>query len=697
VTRRAVRRLHGEDGASLVMAMAFLILFALTLTSLLAFSVTSFRAAGDVEDRIKATYAAGAAVDTAVARIRQDSTMQVGQKSGYTGAKACDITYQTTGTRPTAHATCTPQTSTNAVRPGIDGPDNAILTRNGDLTISTVNGVTGKLHTTGNIFANGNITMDAGNTVDLHDYIATATGNCTPTPALPDWDVVKAYCNATAGTAPQFGDGADPAYAAQPMSPNFPVDLPPTCQGANIAVYVPGYYTSVTNLTTPPAACSSARVFYFLPGTYIFDLQPTLIWPITGIVVGGTPSSNWNFAGSAIPPVPGIGGTQPAACDLSQPGVQFIFARDTQIQLAAPSGVTNSSLELCPPNASGNLAQRVAMYGPASTIPLPPLTSCHFDTGNLANTSCVLRPSSWKSGGLGYATNTVGAIGSATDPTVSPINCPSTSPPPSCYATATAQGTAVIDFIGFDYSRRMRVPPGLVLNGIDVKVSHREPGNVNPPETVNVHLQSSSGTTNPSASCDVPIPLNQTQTFVTDTQPCTGSYTNPLAFTKTTPGGQDFSADLDVTYTVKRQQSNQVVSSDLDGLEIVLHLSPNGNPQTCTAQSGCYFFTNAAGSNSRAGIWGTVYAPPGSINMDFGGTRGIVFDLGVILKSLTVSGLPPSDSTGRFRLRDGTGRTVVLSSTVSGQRVRALVRVVDSATASPHGFLAVVREWSTAK
>ena len=150
MTHRAVRRLHGEDGASLVLAMAFLILFGLILVALLGFAVTSFKAGGDVGDREKATYAADAAIDTAVARMRQDAGMQTGRNASYTGSQPCGLTYHPTDGTPDATATCNPQTTSGAVLPGIDGPANTILTRAGGLTATG-----GPLVTNGNVFVNG--------------------------------------------------------------------------------------------------------------------------------------------------------------------------------------------------------------------------------------------------------------------------------------------------------------------------------------------------------------------------------------------------------------------------------------------------------------------------------------------------------------------------------------------------------------
>src|SRR5262249_13931622 len=141
-------------------------------------------------DREKATYAGNAAIDTAVARIRQDTTMQVGRNATYSGAQVCGLTYHPadTGT-PDAVATCNPTSTSGAVRPGTDGPANTILTRNGGLTATG-----GPLVTNGNVFVNGAIS--SAGTLNAHDNAVAATGSCGST----TFDAVRTYCSATSAT-----------------------------------------------------------------------------------------------------------------------------------------------------------------------------------------------------------------------------------------------------------------------------------------------------------------------------------------------------------------------------------------------------------------------------------------------------------------------------------------------------------------
>lgn len=670
------RRLHGEDGASLVFAMAFLLLFSVILAALLSFAVTSFKTGGEVGDLGRASYSANAAVDLAVTRISRDQIMQLGKSGG----ASCDLTYQPTDGTPAATAVCTPQPGSGAVRPGVDVPANAILTRNGPVT---VNGP-GRLRTTGNVFANGAITVAPGGTLDVHDWAIAATGACSPGPAaLPSFEAVRTYCNATAATAPQWADGADPGWSP-PAPPSQPVvDPTPTCTASNILTFSPGFYTNVAKLTSVPSTCSGAvpNVFYFEPGLYYFNLAGTTVWEIKGIVVGGTPLGNW-YANSQVPPVPGDQATTAAACDPTGPGVQFVLTGESRIALGTPaSGMAASSLELCPPPGA-TPAGRVAVFAGASSPSVA--------------VSYTLRPSRVR-GSTPYTPsgNTLPI----------PLN-PYTSPIDGNHATASTSSrgqnarTVTIDLGGFDWKfqgsppgDRVDIPGGMVVRSVRVRVRHRESGTSGYWSEVTIRVPGM-------GECITGQLVTAPGVWTDETVPCAGSL---IGATSPSPSSQgaEFSGKMDVTYEASTAPGrDQSVVSNLDGLEILVDFdSPGGSPTGCVVavgQNECSFFSNGAGAAGRAAFWGPVYGPLARLDVNFGGARHIVFNEGVIVRTLTVSGLPVTDATGRFRLRGGPGRTVELvTNPVPGVRIRALVRIVDSASAP--GFLTAVREWSTAK
>jgi hypothetical protein len=372
---------------------------------------------------------------------------------------------------------------------------------------------------------------------------------------------------------------------------------------------------------------------------------------------------------------------------------------------------TVSSLELCPLTDDPN---HIALYGAVTNL------------GNSRQQTWTLNPSTFSNSPDDYSTNAgncaAGAYGGSvaswcvlaqppppgSGPTTSPIDGKVAAA--DCSAGGTCNGnTAVVTVKGFDWSagalgipaaQQNDIPAGLRIDSIEVRVSHSEPNGITPePIIVNVPVQGTNKTCTATPT-SAPGPSLKDETLLC-TNPSGGGLIGQL--TKTA-GGQDFSGSLEVTYGVHAQPKSGITGSQLDGIQVIIKATPFVVPQSACAIDGtCSFLVNNAGAQGRMGIWGTLYAPNaylgiGSSPFSFASSTNIVFNMGVIVKSLNVSGLPATDTTGRFRLGDGSGRTVELISNPSAAvRVRTIVRVVDSATASPHGFLAVVRQWSTAK
>jgi len=712
VNRATHRRGRGEDGASLLIAIAFMLVFALLVTALLQFSVTSFQAANVVVERSRASYAADGAVDTLVQRVRRDPNMNIGR----TGQACDDVTFSgADSSTPSATASCAAQTNSGAVRPGMDNyPANAILTTGaGGITASG----SGRIKTNANVYSDGGITLNNGAVMDAYDNAVTARQACTPTPPGSQWVTVKAQCGAP-NTAPQYNDGADPGWTSQiagTMRFNPTPDCGFTVGGrtlSNITVFHPGYYTKPKLLTSAKGSCA-AGYYWFEPGVYYFNLSTRGgdTWDVNGIVGGGVPLSS--YSGSF--PAPGANATQPVACDLTASGVQFVFGGDTQIRLATSANGTGiSSLELCPRTEDAN---RIAIYGAL------------VQGGSADPQTFTMNPSNYGNN-TDYTVNTgactpTGAVPSCTlgqggsvDPNTSPIDtrvatvcasgggCLNGNPPQA----TISWGPSSFDWSAFDPATypQIDVPAGLQITGIDVHVRHQEPSSKQVPN-VTISALTSNGN---SVDCQVTTltPGNNTPTYYDETKPCVGGLTDGSNLTATKGQGanhNDFAKSLTVTYTVGttdgRKNTLTQNPPSLDGLQVILKTTPVVLPQNgCVTALTCSFLSNLIGASGHAGIWGNLYAPNAGLgvsggSLDFGSAANIVFNRGVIVSSMDLVGLPDAntDTKGRFRLGDGTGRTVVVTSSSGRQKVRALVRVVDSATASPHGFLAVIRQWST--
>jgi hypothetical protein len=330
-----------------------------------------------------------------------------------------------------------------------------------------------------------------------------------------------------------------------------------------------------------------------------------------------------------------------------------------------------------------------------------------------------------------------------------PTSGPTTSPIDGLIAQGVPPGgggggnkTETITVSGFDWSTNALniapavqpdFPPGLQIQSVQVVVRHRE-SDVQETPSITVTALTGGGTKTCTAA---PTPGSNAGPWNYDgwtlvsgltpppswtppgtdvlhaALPCTGGtgLGNGTQITATRGNGfnaQDLAKSLSVDYNVTAPLGTLTLKPpQLDGLQVVVTLVPQVAPQDgCTtgAPGGppCSFFSNNAGAQGHAGIWGTIYTPNAFIGIsgqsfDFSGATNIVFNRGVIVSSTDLTGLPSNDDKGRFRLGDGSGRTVeLISNPASYARVRALVRIVDSATASPHGFLAVVRQWSTA-
>jgi hypothetical protein len=83
-------------------------------------------------------------------------------------------------------------------------------------------------------------------------------------------------------------------------------------------------------------------------------------------------------------------------------------------------------------------------------------------------------------------------------------------------------------------------------------------------------------------------------------------------------------------------------------------------------------------------FWGTVYAPLGSVYADFKNLSVFQFRRGVIARAISISNVPPSDTSSSFCLGYGAtcsapARTMRFIASVGGhQRVVALVGFTDA-------------------
>jgi hypothetical protein len=550
------------------------------------------------------------------------------------------------------------------------------------------------LRTNGNVFSKGPINLGTAPTatLDASDNAVSAM-SCVPDPLIsanaPYWKTAFKDC-AVDASKPWWGDGTTPSSYNQSRlgeinwaSQKWLTSPTPTCTN-NILTFSPGYYTRSTVLEDRGSCAAVA--YWFRPGVYLLDFAgkggnaTDTTWDIpVGIpVVAGPPQGLWQTNGD-VPPTPAPGATVPVACQSGagvEGGAQFVLSADSRINV--PSG---ASFEVCAANDS--LAQRVALYGAtAGTLPTGPQTfTLHPRWVTQAGKNKGNPSWSWSGSPL-PPNGATGAPLSSSDPITSPIDGASATV--SLDASQNGKTSTTLTLCDFDWppastscpplsgdaNSQIQIPPGYTITKAMVRVAFTSP---NVPLAVEV--SNGNGASNMCAL-----------TFSNGDPPkeC------PALEVPTTVGGnKDYSGLLKATIAATNgTSSSQTVS--VDGLEIDITYAP------LRAQSATNSLVTL-GATSKAAVWGTVYAPDGYLSANFGGLQNSVFDWGVIVGRLDVAALPDPDPNGRFRLGGGSGRTVVLSTTVSGQRARARVRIVDSANAVPHGYWAVVKEWSTAK
>ena len=383
-------RAHGDDGAALVLALAFILVVALGLTGLLTLADTGQRTTVAVRAQGQALYSANGGIDQAVTTVRADPA--AGRHTG-----PCP-TVSTTLNAVATEVRCEGAPGSGAVSGGSANSSNTPA--NAVLTLAPQGGETGlvqesnnELRIGGRVVSNSGVRVDVSSSrlvVDgeLHARDA-CTGDITATPTLA--------CDQ--GSA-AIADSSDPGYSMHPdATPGvIPADAPPPAGCAaslpsgspRFVRFSPGTYRSATALNAVFTRCSGG-VFHFEPGFYYFAFtDSTPVWSVTGSpdtrIVGGVPA-RWTPSAPApgdAPPavpfpadeVPATGATPaapavPGGCVTSEesattPGVQFAFSGASRWR------VQDAKVELC---ARGSTTQQqIAVYGlpPAQATTVTP-------------------------------------------------------------------------------------------------------------------------------------------------------------------------------------------------------------------------------------------------------------------------------------------------------------------------------------
>jgi hypothetical protein len=377
-------RAQGDDGAILVLALLFIGVVAVLITSVISISTTGVRAVAVDREYVAKRYAADAGLKFAVQQVRA--------KSEYCGTASPSLQpptdlltsnggpFTTNTPTPSLNVTCTATGGTR--QSGAAGY--ALIVND-----PSPQGIT--------IIAN---TLNRSLSVQGPTFIASH-------PASLALDVTKGdyWTLGTSGpSCPGLPSGASletPPYVAdcQPTAPAPPITLPdaiPTSHGASpdrvvgdCAIFGPGSYTAI-DLTTYPHIYLASGVYYFdnvnfdVVGRDVFAGRPLTL---SDILTGGNPQpkpcSN-DLAASGIAGVSGtgvkiiLGGTARIFAD-NPGGVLEIYAR-------AGGGTAEGTQDVSVMDVPATLPPGAPAWDPSSSsLTNPSYSTVRFGVGNNAN------------------------------------------------------------------------------------------------------------------------------------------------------------------------------------------------------------------------------------------------------------------------------------------------------------------------
>ncbi|MEU2451128.1 hypothetical protein ABZ605_13805 [Streptomyces sp. NPDC012765] len=448
------RRRDDEQGATLVLALAFIVVFSLVTVSVLSFAATGLKAASAYVDQGKRDYSADGATQLAIKNFSQGNPC-----ADYTAPPI-------NGRQMIVH--CDPLNASPAATRAT-GPQDALRSL-GKAAEDGIDVTTPGLRVQGSVFSHSNITTGAGASMVVSGDVS-AVGNCSgavsQTPLAPTQVPYVHGCGNDTPPAPADEVvGADPDYT--PPATAVPVrQTTPACPGPGAASgswlvrLQPGHYDDARALTRLTGGDCPNVVVWLQPGVYYFDFTFTdatadaAVWTVddpTVSVVGGT-HAGWEPGAPTRPALPNPGG-----CDTTRPeGVEVMLGGGSRFQ------VDRGHVELCAPVTPD--AQQVAVYGVQPPKPSHTLKP----TAVVTNTGFV---------------NPGHALTSGERPTL-----PGCSPPTgtaSCTADAvldpTKRRSASVQFAGFT----PQVPPGSVVTSATLRVRHEDAGDLTAPGAVKV-------------------------------------------------------------------------------------------------------------------------------------------------------------------------------------------------------------------
>lgn len=641
--RRAVRaQAHGDEGASLVLVMVFIMAVGLVVVALLSYAQTGLTSAQATQSRQLLASDAAGAMDVAITTIRNSAYADPATQT----CPADNLTVP--GVEAAVRVTCQPAPGTGISAgtvpiTSLNRPGSAVLTlgAGGETGLDKVSN--GVLRIKGRVYVNADILVpSASSQIAVDQAPVIAKGSCPPPADNKIVSTVSVTCNSP-GSPPE---GKDPALltdadlaggsaigAGYTQPPSGLAQLVhrvvPACPGSGTVQLSPGYYDDAVALSALASSC--ARPIQLLPGVFYLDFRNeemgalpnaarpmsagSNVWTINRAaarIVGGTLTTPGSFS------IPGAC-VSPLTTTANNQGVQLVFGGSSRMDVQA------GQVELC-----GQYA-----------VDRPPLVVYGAKTG----TTTVITPAQ-RGTATGATTPAVAGHTTFANP-VSATVADATAATAAIPRPASGTTTASVRLTGSSLSAQ--VPAGSILVSAQLRVTHRESSSV-AGDGLSVAFVPNPSRPSPAAASTIgAVPRNDQvpAAWRTDT---VNVLTNDLIKEIWRYG----LADARVDFTAQAFRGAGTLTADLDAAELWLEWKPPSlrgqttpvNGANCVgAVGGCALITTD-GAQTKLYLQGTTYAPLARFTINLTNISGQVFKSGIIARALTMSITPSAGFVG---------------------------------------------------
>lgn len=602
-------RVRDDEGALLVMALAFLAFFGVVVGALLGLVDSGLRATTQIRAQGAELYAADGALTAALVQARSllladdpdvpafalsgdDDTCPaytVPDLNGQSVTVECEVAADSRELVPGGGGVNENNTPAYAVLVLGEGLSDRLEVRNND-TDKDTDGAVFKVR--GDLASNaplsvpnrpfevdGKVTAPSCDPSDPTDtnFVVTGTRDCVSTTVFddPDYD---------AAVSTQPADGL----------------LPTTCVNGAIVLIPAGTYTNAKALSDLINGCNATFLF---TGTYYFDFDP--VFEPVNPSCGGIPGTQQWCIENANATI--IGGTpQPTSIvePCLSPGVQWIFGGESRLNVQAIGSMT-----LCPEPHEHD--QRIAIYAKS-----PPDGS---DTP--VSASVTLEPAtatSSKSGKDADFANAAAAL---------------VFEDPAQVATSSLDKKNQTVTLRLDGFPTDAIPIGATIDEVRIRISHGE-GPVDQLAATSVTLHPGDGST----AVRIPASADAACTF------CISPVLHDDLFAVSGLDEAEKINGLAVTYSVTsanpKGPGTIAATAELDGIVVEVDYTiiqaPFGEQSGCVLDGSCDLITTD-GNNTGVRILGTIYAPESSLSLKTVNDGVEVAQRGVIARSLVLT------------------------------------------------------------